>query len=427
MDRGKLRHIPQSKIDELLASDEFTEYWTHQLGQWLRIGPAGSSEANSRSYHDWLHDNIAQERPLDEIARALVTSAGADGPANFYRAAPDARGQAEHFSEVLMGVRLRCANCHNHPLDRWTQDDYHGLAAIFSRLERGKEIRYIGRGQVSHPATGEAATPKLPGGAFLPSEGDQRQALAQWLVDESNPQFARAIVNRLWHAMLGRGLVEPIDDFRATNPATHPRLLERLTEDFIAHDYDLRHTLRLIATSATYARSSAPLARNAIDDRYYSHALRKPLSAEVLLDAMIGVTDVHLEEDGLQSMRMIHVSGPAVEVPELEVLGRCDRKASCSTGSGASNISRELALLNGSLLNRRIASPQGRVAALLRQEKSNEEIVGEFYQRALSRSPTNEELDFWQEELASSPENRRAALEDFLWSLLSCHEFTHRH
>ena len=156
-----------------------------------------------------------------------------------------------------MGVRIGCANCHNHPLDRWTQDDYHGLAAIFARMDRGPIVRELPRGEVTHPRTGEPAVPRLPGGPALDPDGDPRRALADWLTDDENPYFARAAVNWLWAAMFGRGLVEPVDDMRATNPATHPELLDALAADFVAHGYDLRHTLRLIATSATYARGGA--------------------------------------------------------------------------------------------------------------------------------------------------------------------------
>src|SRR5262249_29560481 len=185
---------------------------------------------------------------------ALVAAAGdipRVGRANFYAGAGDARAQAEYAAQVFLGARLQCANCHNHPLDRWTQDDYHGLAALFARVEQGRDgvIRLAARGEVIHPATGEPARPRLPGERFLAATTghDPRVDFSTWLTDPDNPLLARALVNRLWRCLMGRGLVEPPDDLRPTNPATHPALLDRLASDFVAHGYDLRHTLRVIA------------------------------------------------------------------------------------------------------------------------------------------------------------------------------------
>ena len=183
-------------------------------------------------------------------------------------------------------MRLQCANCHNHPLDRWTQDDYHGLAAVFARLDRGRVVKVVARGAVTNPRTGEPAVPRIPGDRFLDATADGRDAFADWLTAPDNPYFAQATVNRLWKAMFGRGLVEPADDLRDTNPATHPELLDRLAADFVKHGYDLRHTLRLIARSETYGRSAeADRTATEADDRFYSHAYRRPLEPEVLADA----------------------------------------------------------------------------------------------------------------------------------------------
>ena len=271
----------------MLASDEFTEYWTWQFAKLLRIRSQPGDARGALTYHRWLRRQIAGATPYDRIARELLTATGDThevGPANFYRTVGGAREQAEFAGELFMGNRLRCANCHNHPLDRWTQNDYHGLAAVFAKLERGRVIQVSSRGEVTHPRTGQPAIPRIPGEEFLSASDDGRDAFANWLTGRENPYFAKAVVNRLWKAMLGRGLVEPADDLRATNPATHPALLNELAEDFIAHDYDLRHTLRQIAQSAAYSRSAQPLPKNRVDDRYYSHALTRPLPPEVLAD-----------------------------------------------------------------------------------------------------------------------------------------------
>ena len=278
-----------AEVDRLLASPEFTEYWTFRFARWLRVRTGPNDAAGTKALHGWLRQQIAAGRPLDEWTAELITSEGNSheyGPANFHRNATDARGEAEYVAESLLAIRLRCANCHNHPLDRWTQDDYHGLAAIFARLERGPVVSLKLSGEVIHPVTGEAAIPRLPGERFVQPSEDNRAALADWITSSDDRRFARAQVNRLWHALFGRGLVEPIDDLRETNPASHPQLLDRLADDFASHRYDVRHTLRLLAGSAAYQRGDRPLPEAKSDDRFYSHARARPLLPEVLLDAV---------------------------------------------------------------------------------------------------------------------------------------------
>jgi len=265
-------------IDRLLASDDFTEYWTLRFAKLLRIRSQPGDTTAALKYHSWLKRQLDARIPYDQIARRILTASGDThevGPASFYRTVAGPREQAEFASELLMGARLRCANCHNHPLDRWTQDDYHGLAAIFAKVKQGRVIDVALNGEVTHPRTGEAALPRIPGDRFL-DNGDGRTEFADWLTRPENPYFAKAAVNRLWKAMMGRGLVESTDDLRATNPATHPSLLNQLADDFVKHRYDLRHTLRTIAFSSAYGRSSKPLPENQSDDHYYSHAVSTP-------------------------------------------------------------------------------------------------------------------------------------------------------
>jgi hypothetical protein len=421
-------------IDRLLDSEEFNDYWTLRLAQLLRIRSQPGDQQAARTYHAWLRGRIADGTPYDRLARELLTASGDShqhGPANFHRTAGGPREQAEFVSELFLGNRLRCANCHNHPLDRWTQDDYHGLAAIFARTSRGRIIEETGSGEVIHPRSGEAATPRIPGVRMLDSGDDGRGELAAWLTSPDNPYFARAFVNRLWQAMLGRGLVEPTDDLRATNPATHPALLDRLAADFTEHGCDLRHTLRRIARSDTYQRSSRSTPANAHDDRYYSHALVRPLVPEVLADAIFEVTGVaDAFPDHPPQTRAVTLFDPLIESETLDVLGRCDRSESCEAGTATTDgLTRQLHLLNGPLLNRRVADPEGRLARLLASEMSSEEIVEEFYRRALSRPPTAEETQYWRRQLsaATTPQAERELLQDFFWSLLTCREFVTNH
>ncbi len=365
------------------------------------------------------------------MARELLVATGDTheyGPANFHRGARNARAEAEFVSELFLGARLRCANCHNHPLDRWTQDDYHGLAAVFAKLERGRQVRVGRRGDVTHPRTGEPAAPRIPGVRFLDANADGRQELADWLTSETNPYFAKAFVNRLWKAMMGRGLIEPTDDLRETNPATHPRLLEELANDFAEHGYHLRHTLRLIAGSDAYARSAAPAPGNAADDRFYSHAAMRPLAPEVLADALAQVTGVAEKYGDLPlGTRAISLPHPGVKSEALDILGRCDRQDSCESTSGdAGGLPMRLHLLNGALINQKITADAGRLSQLIKEGRGNEPIVEEFYLRALGRRPRQTERAYWKQKLPETGAERRKALEDFLWSLLNCKEFATR-
>ncbi|MCG8653479.1 MAG: DUF1549 and DUF1553 domain-containing protein [Pirellulales bacterium] len=422
-------------VERLLRSEAFNDYWTLKLAKLLRIHAQPQDNQGALAYHRWLRQQISRGVGYDQITHQILVSSGDShqvGPANFYRTVAGPREQAELTSELFMGSRLRCANCHNHPLDRWTQDDYHGLAAIFAKVKSGKIVSVGSRGEVTHPRTGENALAKIPGAAFLPEQGDPRQSLAEWLIKPDNPYFAKAIVNRLWKAMMGRGLVEPTDDLRATNPATHPKLLDQLARDFVEHDYDLRHTLRMIATSNTYARDAKTSAANASDDRFYSHALRKPLEPEVLADAFSDVLGV-AETYGQQPLgtRAVALFDPQTQSDSLDILGRCSRDNSCEANSAQSSagLPLKLHLLNGPLLNRRITAAQGRLAQLLQAETPPLEIIETYYHLAFCRGPSNAEKEFWLEQIrmASDAESQRALLEDFVWSLLTCNEFVTNH
>ena len=425
----------ETLVDTLLGSDEFNEYWTLQLAKLLRIGAQERNTQGAFVYHQWLSEQIRDGVGYDQIARSVILATGDShevGPANFYRTVNGAREQAEFMSELFMGARLRCANCHNHPLDKWTQDDYHGLAAIFAKIESDQIVKVKPSGEVIHPATREKAIPRIPGNRFLSADvADGRVELVDWLTGQDNPYFAKAIVNRLWKAMMGRGLVEPVDDFRSTNPATHSELLTELADDFVAHGYDLRWTLRRIALSESYARSVDTLPQNATDDRFYSHVLRKPLEPEVLADAIsdvLGVPDTYGNEP--EGTRAVSLFDPNTESDALDILGRCGRETSCESSAGATDgLQRKLHLFNGALLNARIGVSGSRLDKLMSEGKSPMEIVSEFYLAALGRHPTDTEQQFWAQhiDISASANSQRAILEDMVWSLLTCNEFVTNH
>ena len=423
----------ETLLNALLASPEFNQYWTLQFAKLLRIRPQAGDDQAASAYHGWLSRQIRDDVSYRELARTLILAMGdsrENGPPNFHRTTPSPRQQAEFVSELFMGVRLRCANCHNHPLDRWTQDDYHGLAAIFAKVESGPIVAPKPYGEVIHPRTMEPAAERIPGEHFLQADDNGRKQLADWLTDSDNPYFAKAVVNRLWKRMMGRGLVEPSDDFRASNPATHPLLLDKLAKDFAAHGYRLRRTLSLIARSAAYARSANASLANKDDDRFYSHALRRPLEPEVLADAIsdvLGVPDRY--GDSPLGARAVELVDPRTPSPTLDILGRCGRETSCESSPNAvGGLPQKLHLFNGALLNARIAVEGGRLHRLQTAGESPREIVREFYLAAFSRLPTSQEKRHWQDQLrALKPVDRQAFLEDFVWGLTTCRDFVTNH
>jgi hypothetical protein len=418
-------------ITQLLNSEAFVELWTFRLATLLRIRTQPQDNVGAATFHQWLREQVKQATPYNEIARRLLTAQGdthKNGPANFYRVVVGARNQAEYVSELLMGARMRCANCHDHPLDRWTQDDYHGLAALFAKVEQGRFVRLGQRGAVSHPRTGQVARPRIPGEDFIDEVADPRKLLAAWVTDADNPYFAKAMVNRLWRMLMGRGLIEPTDDVRLTNPPSHPELLDYLADDFIDHGYDLRHTLRFIASSAAYARSAVTTEQNQSDQMFYSHALVRPLESEVLADALADVTGVwERYGEHPSGTRAVSLFDPQLPSQSLDVLGRCSREQSCESQPSAMTLTQSLHLINGQLVNQRLEADEGRLRRLVKAGMSNDAIVQDFYLRALSRPPTDEELAYWRQQLPSSPTERNEALQDFLWSLLVCAEFVTNH
>ena len=431
----------EAVVDELLASDEYVDFYTLKLAKLLRIQSkidknlVTTTPQAARAFHYWLAEQLRDGVGYDQMTREIVTASGDSsqyGPAAFYTAVEDARLQTEFVTEVFMGSRMKCANCHNHPLDKWTQDDFHGLAAMFSKLTRGQIIRFNSIGKNIHPNTGEAALMKIPGGNFLPADTkDGRGVFADWLTARNNPYFAKAMVNRLWKSLMGRGLVEPVDDFRSTNPATHPALLHQLAEDFIEHGYDIRHTLKVIAMSSTYARSSIPVDGNEADNRFYSHMVQKRVEPEVLADAISDVLGIAGQYgDELLGTRAVALRDGAIRSDALDILGRCNRTNSCEgAASPTGPLAQKLHLFNGELLNKRVAAEGGRLDKLIKSGKKPMEIVRNFYQVALNRQPNEKEVNFLSSLLddKNPSAQQRNALEDFVWGIVTCKEFVTNH
>lgn len=416
-------------IGELLAGDAFADLWTLRLADLLLIDSKRLGEAPTRVYHTWLRQEVARNTPFDKLARDLLTAEGDAsrvGPANLHRLTEDPRDMGEFVSGAFLGVQIACARCHAHPFAAWTQDDYYGFAAFFARTQReGVRVFIADRGEVQHPKTGKDVAPRVLAGAPAAPDGDRRAALAAWVTAPRNPHFARAAVNRVWRHLVGRGIVEPVDDLRVTNPPANPALLDALAADFVAGGYDLRRLIRTIVESRTYQLSSRSTPDNRLDDRLFSRAYPKPLPAQVLADAVAQVTGVPDDYPG-------HPPGTrAVQLPDartasytLDVLGRCPRDGNCAAQPRGGGLSQALHLINGPAINSKLRG--GVIDSLLHGDLTDAEIVEELYLRTLSRFPDEREQAYCVKAFASANDTRQAA-EDLLWALLNSREFVYNH
>ncbi len=423
-------------IERLLGDDEFAEYWALKWANLLSIDSRPLGREGAKAYHRWLIDQLAHDRPLSDMTREMLTSFGdshENGAINFLRFGNSPGDLAEHVSEVLMGVRLRCANCHNHPLDHWKQDDYHGLAAIFAKVKRGRIVTLSDRGDVTHPVTGQAAIAKIPGGNYLASSDNGPNRFADWITSDRSPHLARVAVNRAWKQLMGRGLVEPVDDMRATNPATHPELLDWLAKDFIQGGFRIKRTIKTICQSNAYgrvARVTLGEGSELDDGRYASHRPPRALEAEVLADMIADATGVPLEFE--DASRAVALTNNRASAPYLDVLGRCDRSETCSsTSAPAMTLARSLNMINGSFINERLGKSGGQLAKLVASTDDDLAVCNELYQLTLSREMTSTERSHWGQQLAEqaydNPKTRQHILEDIFWSLLTSEAFLMNH
>jgi len=448
-------------IDLLIGSPEFIDYWTFRFDDIFRLAvfSNGIQPKWSQMYGEWIRDSIASNKPYDQMARERLVAQGYDGPSRHFLPydviGPPGETMAEEV-RVLFGRRLDCAQCHNHPYEAWSQDQFWGMAAFFGRLfkmgDQGNEYvvfdhpadEPMGNNDVNgsikmrHPRTKAELKPTLLDGTVVSTTAREnpRKALADWMV--RHPYFAEAAVNRMWSYFFGRGIVDPVDDFRSTNPATHPELLARLAKDFRAHNHDLRYLIRTIVSSRTYQLSGIPNATNSEDRSNYSHAVPRPLDAEVLLDAISDVTGV--PEVFSTSVSEISKSGGqaplgtrAITLREsdmfysrfLDLYGRPNR-LTLPERNGKANLAQALDMLAGPAYNEKLGAPAGRLQSMLKAGKSNAEIVREFYLAAYTRLPDPEEIDSILQTLSAHPE-RTTALKDFVWAVICSREFAENH
>jgi hypothetical protein len=439
-------------IDELLGltgdpardvhNNAYAAFWALKWADLIRSNSAALGEQGMWALHNWLTASFRDNRPFDRFVRELITARGStfsNGPANYYRIASSPEDLTEATSQIFLGVRLQCAKCHHHPYETLGQEDYYRFAAFFARVGNkpsqefgvfGGETVILARssGEVNHPRTGQVMPPTPLRGKPSADSRDRRRALGDWITARDNPYFARNIVNRYVAYLLGRGLVEPVDDLRATNPPSNAALMDALAADFTKSGYNVKHLLQTILRSRLYQLEAQPTKLNAADSRFYSHYNVKRLAAEPLLDAVDAATGAQTK------FEKVPLGTRAIELPDarynnyfLTTFGKPRREGVCECERvSVPSLAQALHTLNGDILSAKIADGQGRVVRLLAAKKPHEEIVNELYLATLSRRPSAHEQEVWRKERATAAD-ARAFYEDLLWSLLNSKHFLFVH
>ncbi|HTU92207.1 MAG TPA: DUF1553 domain-containing protein, partial [Gemmataceae bacterium] len=436
-------------IDALLERPEYADFWTLKWSDVFRSSRKAIQVKGTYVFQRWLRDRIVEKTGFDVLVREMLTASGstfANPPANYYRVARDPQNLAETTAQLFFGIRMQCAKCHNHPFERWTQDDYYSMAAFFARVRHkrdplepgpnpmqpgGAEIVYDGRfGEVTQPRTGQVMKPKFMGGAVpnIPPGSDRRRVLADWLAGGDNPFFAKSIVNRIWYHLNGKGIVDPVDDFRDSNPSANDELLDALAKDFVVRKFDVKQLIRVIMNSRTYQLSAQTNPYNADDNKYFSHAVTKLLTAEQLLDAVCAVTEMPEKFAGLPlGTRATQLPDGDVSHPFLKTFGQPARELACECERESdSNLAQALQLINGPTINEKNRHPNNRIGRLLAAKTPEVEILNELYLATLSRLPNPENVKVALEHVAHAPDKRKA-WEDIEWALLNAKEFLFRH
>jgi hypothetical protein len=440
------RQQREAYINRLLARPEYADYWANKFADLLRPNPDRVGVKSVFTLDQWLRESFSDNKPYDQFVREILTAEGSnhrDGPAVIYR---DRREPAElttMFSQLFLGVRLECARCHHHPNEKWSQDDFYQLAAYFGPVKQkgaglsppisaGTETFFFSPGgSVKHPVSGAVMNPKPPEGPEpkLAETEDPRRALADWLTARDNPFFAHAIVNRVWANFFGRGLVEPVDDFRISNPCVNPPLLDALATDFLAHGCDLKHLMRTILNSQVYQLSSEPNPTNLTDTRNFSRSYRRRLPAEVLLDAVNDVTAVPDTSSAMPAgFRATQMWSYKIGSQFLDAFGRPNSSSDCPCERDLrTSVVQSLHLMHSRDLQGKLSNEKGRAHLLAASSRSPEEIVTELYLVTLSRYPTAAERAQATAPFQAKDATRKTATEDVLWALLNSAEFVFNH
>ena len=398
-------HKRDAVVAALMARPEFIDFWAYKWSDLLRVNRGTLKDKGMWAYYGYIHDAVRDNKPWDVIAREVLTARGntfLDGPANYFRTALKPEELAENVSQGFLGIRVQCAKCHNHPLEKWTQNEYYGMANVFARVKFKADLGiYVNdemtvyntaSGDVIQPRLGRPVPAKPLGGPTLAldSPRERRDFFAEWLTRPDNWYFSHAIVNRVWAHFMGRGLVEPVDDLRETNPASNPELFDALATDFVKHGFDLRYLMRQIVNSHSYQLSSASVPGNATDDRYFSHFLVRRMTAEQLLDALDQVTGTPEDFPGMPpGYRAVQLPDTHVKSEFMDLLGRPARVITCECErSQEPNMAQALLFINGDLVNHKVAADGGLVDRLVKSKMGDRTILDELYWSALGRPPS---------------------------------------
>jgi hypothetical protein len=439
-------------IDSLLTRPEYVDAWTYKWSDLFLVNSKKLGGTALTAFYDYLHRAVEQNKPWDKLAREILTAQGSNldnGAVNFWVLHKEPIDLTETTTQAFLGMSVQCARCHNHPMEKWTQNQYYRMANLLSRVrlkndDRSGEVLAVvaSDGNINHPRLGAPLPPQPLDGPemSLDDSRDRRQILVDWLTAPDNPFFAKALVNRVWKHLMGRGLVEAEDDLRLTNPPSNQELFDALAQDFIKSAFDVKGLIREIMLSDSYQRSAAPVGINARDDRYYSHYLVKRLPAEVLLDTYAQVTAVPTEFTGVaKGTRALQLRDSQVSTYFLTAFGRPQREQTCSCErQQETTVAQALHLANGDTLNHKLRAPGGVIDGLVRNRADDEETLEDLYLSALARFPTPAEKAKLLPLLAASRpdildseaewnEIRRPALEDLYWAVLTDREFVFNH
>jgi hypothetical protein len=439
-------------IDRLLETVEYSYYFANKWADVLRVkrGNQLGRAYGTFAFHEWIRDSIAADKPFDQFAGEILSAVGDEAkspPVVWYKDLKTPEQFVDDTAQLFLGVRMACAQCHHHPYEKWSQDDYWGLAAFFGRVGRkvvvtpglpqnGQGVRPViftkTTGDVKNKRTGKTAVMRPPDGnpvQVAPGE-DPRRVLVEWLTDPHNPYFARAVVNRYWAHFFGKGLVDPVDDLRVTNPPSNPELLDALAKDFVEHGYSLKHLVRTICKSRTYQLSAVPNEYNRHDKRAYARYYPRRMTAEVLYDAVSQVTGSPAGFAGLPADR--HAPNRAIMLPDesfksyfLDVFGRPQRQSACECERVSdANLAQALHLLNSNEVQGKLARPGGRAEKLAKDARPDAEKVEELFLWALARRPTQVQMDLALQNIAQHARDKRVAYENIIWALINTKEFS---
>lgn len=434
-------------IDRLLASGDYADFFANKWSLVLRNRSLNGNYTNGTyAFREWLRESFRTNMPYDQFVREIVGASGEideNAPVAWYRFLATPESLLEDTAQLFLGLRIQCARCHHHPYERWSQRDYYAFSAFFSRVGRKQGINGLqvmeeprifhdrGLATATNPRSGEAVKPAGLGAEPIevPADEDPRQALADWMSQPDNPFFSKALVNRYWKHFLGRGIVDPEDDMRVTNPASNPELLDRLARHFVESGFDLKDLIRTLCRSSVYQLSSEPNEFNANDKQNFSFFRPKRMQAEVLYDALNQVTANVAGFNGLPAkLRAIQLPDSSVSNYFLSVFGRPEAISACECErSGDANLAQSLHLLNSGEIQQKLSSGTGRAALLAQdQETTHERKVREIYAWAYAREPDQDELKLTLTHLAQTP-NQQQAFEDILWAIVNTKEFQFNH